>query len=111
MSAEPETTLAWAEFLWRVAKEAPEVASLYIALFLYWQHTRKAKGRIIHLELSDTLALSDSVTVEPTPAILSLSPARGTGSASVALTTGNDAGTQAVLDQMAEVFPYEFPPN
>jgi hypothetical protein len=27
------------------------------------------------------------------------------------LTTGNDAGTQAVLDQMAEVFPYEFPSN
>ena len=47
----------------------------------------------------------------PTPAILNLSPARGTSSASLGLTTGNNAGTQAVLDSMAEVFPYEFPPN
>ncbi len=35
----------------------------------------------------------------------------GTSSASLTLTTGNDAGTQAVLDSMAELFPYEFPPN
>jgi hypothetical protein len=110
VSTEPETTLAWAEFLWRVVREAPETASLYIALFLYWQYTRKAKGRIIHLELSDTVSMSDSTTVEPTPAILNLSPVRGTSSTSMTLTTG-DAGTRAVLDQMAEVFPYEFPPN
>jgi hypothetical protein len=47
----------------------------------------------------------------PTPAILKLSPSYGTSSASLTLTTGNDAGTQAVFDSMAELFPYEFPPN
>jgi len=49
--------------------------------------------------------------VMPTPAILNLSPVHGTSSAGLALTTGNDAGAQAVLDSMAEVFPYELPPN
>lgn len=63
MSAEPETTLAWAEFLWQVVREAPETAALYIALFLYWQYTRKAKGRAIHLELSDSVSFSDALTV------------------------------------------------
>jgi hypothetical protein len=32
---EPDTTLAWAEFLWQVAKEAPEVFFAYIFLLDY----------------------------------------------------------------------------
>jgi hypothetical protein len=67
MSAEPETTLAWAEFLWQVVREAPETAALYIALFIYWQSTRKPKGRIIHLELSDSVSISDSLTATAGP--------------------------------------------
>lgn len=106
MSAEPETTLAWAEFLWRVTKEAPQTAAFYIALFLYWRQTRRA-GRDVTIKVPPATARA----VMPTPAILNLSPVHGTSIASLALTTGNDAGTQAMLDSMAEVFPYEFPPN
>lgn len=35
MTAEPETTLVWAEFLWRVAQETPELVFVYIVLLDY----------------------------------------------------------------------------
>lgn len=73
----------------------------------HWRQQDKDQqpgGRHHVLELSDTVTATDAV-------VLKLSPAHGTSSSSMALTTGNDAGTQAVLDQMAEAFPYEFPAN
>ena len=69
-----------------------------VGLYLSWRWRPRQERR-------------DPDALTPTPALLNLSPAHGTSSASLALTTGNDFGTRAVLDQMAEVFPHEFPPN
>lgn len=99
MSAEPETTLAWAEFLWRVVREAPETASLYIALFLFWRHSRE-KGRHLTLELSDSATASDSLTIRvPAATARALMPTP---------TVRVSRGDQAVLDSMAELDP-DFP--
>jgi hypothetical protein len=74
--------------------------------YLTWRWRPRRDHRDVTIEVPPATARA----VMPTPAILNLSPARGTSSASLALTTG-DAGTQAVLGSMAEDFPYEFPPN
>jgi hypothetical protein len=74
--------------------------------YLAWRW-RPRKSRDVTIKVPPATASA----VMPTPAILTLSPVHATSSASLALTTGNDAGTQAALDSMAEVFPYEFPPN
>ena len=66
MSAEPETTLAWAEFLWRVAKEAPEVVFAYIILFEYVRSRYRpedTEGRDLTLDLSDSVAIVNSLTI------------------------------------------------
>jgi hypothetical protein len=70
-----------------------------------WLRDRKSRDVTIQVPAATAVASM------PTPAILNLSPARGTGSASVALTTGTYGWHPAVLDSMAELFPYEFPPN
>jgi len=96
VGAEPETTLAWAEFFWRVVKNVPEVAFAYLLLFEYAH--RQWRGR-------------KGARPKASPVFLELSPANCTSNASLVLTTGIDAGTQAVLNQMAELSPYEFPSN
>jgi hypothetical protein len=78
-----------------------------LGLYLAWRWRPRRERRDVTIEAPPATARAGM----PTPTILNLFPARGTSSASLALTTGNDAGTQAVLDSMAEVFPYEFPPN
>jgi hypothetical protein len=83
VSPEPETTLAWAEFLWRVVREAPETASLYIALFLFWRHSREEKGRDVTIRVPPAIAIASM----PAPTLY-LSPIRGTSSAHMALATG-----------------------
>lgn len=82
-------------------------ASGGVGLYLAWRWRPRQERRDITIHAPAATAVASM----PTPAILSLSPIHGTSSASLALTTGNDAGTQAILDQMAEVSPYEFPPN
>jgi hypothetical protein len=81
-------TLLWAEFIWRVLKEAPDAALAYIALYLAWSklHAKAApEGRRHVLELHDAVTVTDSVQ----PAILNLAPARGTSSTRLELTTGS----------------------
>jgi hypothetical protein len=84
-----------------------ESAATWTGLYLAWRWRPRKERRDVTIKAPPATARA----VMPTPAILNLSPAHGTSSASLVLTTGNDAGTQAVLDSMAEVFPYEFPPN
>lgn len=84
-----------------------DTAGTGASLYLAWRWRPRKDRRDVTIETPPVTARP----VVPTPAILNLSPAHGTSSASLALTTGNDAATHAVLDQMAEVFPYEFPPN
>jgi hypothetical protein len=64
MSAEPETTLAWAEFLWQVTKETPQTVFAYLLLIELVRRRLQGKkqGRIIHLELNDSVSISDSMT-------------------------------------------------
>jgi len=55
---------------------------------------------------------SRDVTIKAPPVVARLSmPTPRVTVTNGPLLTGNDAGTQAVMDSMAEVFPYEFPPN
>jgi hypothetical protein len=70
MSAEPETTLAWAEFLWRVVKDAPPTVIAYLLLLDYLRHRQQAgkQGRLLTLELSDSATASDSLTMTIGPA-------------------------------------------
>ncbi|MGH3373131.1 MAG: hypothetical protein ACRDP6_00180 [Actinoallomurus sp.] len=66
MSAEPETTLVWAEFFWRVTKETPQTVFLYLLMIDLLRRRRQAQGeqgRHLTLELSDTATASDSLTV------------------------------------------------
>lgn len=84
-----------------------ETAATGISLYLAWRWRPRRSRRDVTVEAPPATARA----VMPTPAILNLSPVHGTSDASLALTNGNDAGTQAVLDSMAEVFPYEFPSN
>lgn len=84
-----------------------DTAATGAGIYLAWRWRPRKHRRDVTVEAPP--ATSRAVT--PTPAILHLSPAHGTSSTSMTLTIGNDAGTQAALDQMAEVFPYEFPPN
>ncbi len=76
--------------------------------YLTWRwrpkRDRNRRGRHHVIHLADSVKVSDAVD-------LNLSPVHGKGSISLALTTGTNAGTQATLDSMAEVFPYEFPSN
>lgn len=83
----PET-LMWAEFLWRVAREAPEVLAAWITIYLFWQQLRGQKNKkgVRHvLDLRDSVMVSDSLVVRP--ADLGRLEAHGTSSASLKLTT------------------------
>ena len=83
-----------------------ETAATGIGLYLTWRWRPRKERRDVTIHAPAATARA----VMPTPTLY-LSPAHGTSSARMALTTGNDTGTQAVLDSMAEVFPYEFPSN
>jgi hypothetical protein len=81
--------------LWRLVKEVPEVAIVYIALF---EVIRRQRNR--HQTRTDLRASQ--------PTILRLSPARGTSSARIELTTPTLALTTlppSLLDSMAEMDP------
>lgn len=87
MNNEPESTLLWAEFLWRVVKEAPGVVFSYLVLL---DHIRRRKaepikqGRHYRLELSDSVKVSDGLT----GAIVRLQPSGISIRARLNLTTG-----------------------
>jgi hypothetical protein len=91
----PET-LMWAEFIWRIIREAPEAALTYIALYLAWkelQAKRRRKGVKHVLELHDTVTATDSVH----PAILKLGPAIGKATTHLELSVGD----MAIINGMA----------
>ena len=83
MIAETETALGWAEFFWRVTKETPQAVFLYLVLIdlLRRRHQAKQQGRVIHLELHDPVAISDSLTATAGPQRVTVGMATETNTA------------------------------
>jgi hypothetical protein len=78
-----------------------ESVAAWISLYLAWRwRPRKRRG-----DVTIDAPPANAVVSIPKPAILNLSPAHGvvSASASLALTIGDHAGAQAVLDSMAEL--------
>lgn len=58
MTTEPETTLAWAEVLWRVANEAPEMLLAWITVYVVWKnHFKPQPGKRIEIQLNDSVRI------------------------------------------------------
>lgn len=106
----PDETAQWIRFGLTTLIGLP---SSIIAGWLLWDKLRERppKLRRISRELESSYSVkapaATATASVPTPAFLDLQPSHGTSSATLTLTTGGDP----ILDQMAEIFPYEFPPN
>jgi hypothetical protein len=91
-----------------------ERAATWSGLYLAWRwrpqgRDRQPGGRHHVLKLSDSVSVTDSLSVRGTgPRRITVGPAEEHDTALPIRVIG---GAQAVLDSMAETFPYEFPPN
>jgi hypothetical protein len=93
----------WAEFLWRVGREAPEALAAWITIYLFWQELRSRnspKGRRLVLNLSDSVTPTESFG----PLVLPKLEAHGKATTGLELS----AGMAAVINSMAETDP-DFP--
>jgi hypothetical protein len=85
-----------------------DTAATGIGLYLAWRWRPRNRnpgagsgGRHYILHLADSVSVSDAVE-------LNLAPSQGRSSATLALTSGNEAGAEATLNSMAELDP-DFP--
>jgi hypothetical protein len=81
-----------------------ETVATAISLYLAWRWRPRRQRRDVTVRPPAATMKFDA----PRPALIPLNPSHGVGGGSLVLTTGNDAGTQAVLNSMAETDP-DFP--